>query len=123
MRKLLAITLVLLGAFGLGVWNVTSEMERNSTIVQSEVKDLHREQLECCQQYNHDAERTSSIVVPTARTVTSVSRHGQQRTFSFATVERVIASANYPTDTFIHRLSNTPRSVEFYLYMFCQLRL
>ena len=95
----------------------------NNTGTNSEVHDLCREQIECCLHYNFDAERTSSVVVPSARnSSTTSSRQAHQRFFHFVVAER-FATTNYPTRYFIHRLGNYSRAVDYYLYLFCQLRL
>lgn len=88
-----------------------------------EIYDLCREQIECCRHYNFDAERTASVVVPSARnSSTTSSRQAQQRFLHFVVAER-FATTNYPTRYFIHRLGNYSRAVDYYLYLFCQLRL
>lgn len=119
MRKLLVILLLFLGVniFGEGCYAHTPDSSK------FEITDAHHQQLECCHRHNIDAERTSTIVVPTVRTSTTTSsRQAQQRNLTFVVTEH-FATTNYPTAIFIHRLGNLPRAVDFYLYMLCQLRL
>lgn len=89
-----------------------------------EIIDIHHEQIKCCHRYNIDAERTSSVVIPTARTTTSnISRQGQQRVLHFAVIERFATNTNYPITLFIHSLGTCARAVDLYLYILCRLRL
>ena len=120
MRKLLAISLFLLGALVCG----QSDICTAQSVVKGEFVDLHHEQLCSNHRYNIDAERTSSVVVPTVRTiVNNAPRYQQSRTSHFAVVGRTITTSNYLVSRFIHRLGSCARSVDFYLYTFCQLRL
>lgn len=119
MRKILTIAILVLGGFIFGNGDYTPSHD----VKRFELTDSHQQQLECCHRHNIDAERTSTIVVPSVRTSsTTSSRQAQQRTFHFVVAER-FATTNYPTTHFIHRLGNLPRAVDFYLYMLCQLRL
>ena len=119
MRRIFIIALFLLGGF---IFEKT-DFTPTQAAPQFEISDTHNAQLECCHRHNIDAERTSTIVVPSVRTAsTTSSRQAQQRTFHFVVAER-FATTNYPTTLFIHRLGNLPRAVDFYLYILCQLRL
>ncbi len=119
MRNILIIATFLLGA----VIFERADFAPTPTMSQFEISDTHHEQLECCHRHNIDAERTSTVVVPSVRTTSASSlRQAQQRIFHFVVAER-IASTNYPTIRFIHRLGCCARAVDFYLYILCQLRL
>ena len=120
MRRLIAIILFLLGATLSERMNVALDSDAAS----AEVVDMHREQLRCNHRYNIDAEQTSSVVLPTVRTVvSSTSRQAQQRTLHLVAVEYARAIINYPILRFIHRLGSCDRAVDYYLYMLCRLRL
>ena len=120
MRNIFIVAIFLLGGVIFGNGYSTSS---HNEIVKCEFSDTHQEQIECCRRYNIDAERTSSIVVPSVRTSsTTSSRQAQQRLFHFVVAER-FATTQYPTTIFIHRLGQLSRAVDFYLYMLCQLRL
>ena len=120
MRRLIAIILFLLGATLSERMNVALD----SGAASAEVVDMHREQLRCNHRYNIDAEQTSSVVLPTVRTVvSSTSRQAQQRTLHLVAVEYARTIINYPILRFIHRLGSCDRAVDYYLYMLCQLRL
>ena len=119
MCKLFFIFLIFLGVniFGEG------EYAHSSEVANFEITDTHQQQLECCHRHNIDAERTLSVVVPSARTSsTTSSRQAQQRLSNFTVVEH-FATTNYPTIRFIHRLGSCARAVDYYLYILCQLRL
>ena len=119
MHRIFLIVLFLLG----GLLFEKGDFAPTQNLAKFEFSDRHNVQLECCHRYNIDAERTSTIVVPSARTAqTTSSRQAQQRILNFVVAER-FATTNYPTTIFIHRLGNLPRAVDFYLYMLCQLRL
>ena len=119
MRRIIIIATYLLGVF---VFERV-DFAPTPTISQFEITDTHHEQLECCHRHNIDAERTSTVVVPSVRTTSiSSSRQAQQRILHFVVAER-IATTNYPTIRFIHRLGCCARAVDFYLYVLCQLRL
>lgn len=119
MRRIFIIAIVLLGSLLFENGNFTPTPKGS----QSTFADAHHEQLKCCHRYNIDAERTSTVVVPSVRTAsTTSSRQIQQRTLHFVVAER-FDTTNYPTTIFIHRLGNLPRAVDFYLYILCQLRL
>ncbi len=91
---------------------------------ESEFVDLHHIQLECNHRHNIDAERTSSVVIPSVRTTTSnISRQAQQRILHFTASEHAKTTTNYSVSRFIHRLGSCSRAVDFYLYVLCQLRL
>ena len=120
MRRLIAIILFLLGV----TLSVQMNIAFDSSVSSAEVVDLHREQLRCNHRYNIDAEQTSSVVLPTARSVvSSSSRQAQQRTLHLIAVEYARTIINYPVARFIHRLGSCDRAVDYYLYMLCQLRL
>lgn len=119
MRKILTIAIFILGVLFFG----SSDFAPLPTHSQSEFTDTHREQLECCHRHNIDAERTSTVVVPSVRTSqTTSSRQAQQRIFHFVATDYT-ATTNYPTTLFLHRLGTLARAVDYYLYMLCQLRL
>lgn len=120
MRRLFVILILLLGGFAFE----KSEISLSTGSVEYEIIDIHHEQIKCCHRHNIDAERTSSVVIPTARTSTShLSRQGQQRVLHFAVIERFATNTNYPVTLFIHSLGSCARAVDLYLYILCQLRL
>lgn len=118
MRKLVTILLSLVVAFVAEARSFDSER-----LSSCEVKSRYEEQLECCHHHNIDAERTSTLVVPSRTTTTNLTRQGQQRTSSLAVAERYAALTNYPTIALSHRLRSHLRSVVSHIYLFCQLRL
>lgn len=120
MRRLVSMLLFVLGALAFE-W---ADIIPTATTSECEVVDLHHEQIVCNHRYNIDAERTSTIVVPSVRTsVTPSTRYQQNRTQHFAVVGRSIATSNYLVTRFIHRLGTCARAVDFYLYTLCRLRL
>ncbi|MBR6655951.1 MAG: hypothetical protein IKL20_05040 [Alistipes sp.] len=120
MRKLIAIILFLLGVFAYEQIDVVPEQIE----VPNEVSDLHREQYTCCRRYNVDAERTTSVVVPTAQTtVVTTPRTHSYRAPHIAASGHFYTTSNYVVAHFIHRLGSLSRAVDFYLYTLCQLRL
>lgn len=120
MRKLIAIILFLLGAFAYEQIDVVSVQVEQP----NELSDLHHEQFTCCRRYNVDAEQSTSVVVPSART-TSVSgpRAHTYRVPHIAASGRFYTTSHYVVAQFIHRLSSFARAIDFYLYTLCQLRL
>ena len=120
MRKMVVILLLALGALVFEQGDIAPA----ATTSECEVVDLHHEQLVCNHRYNIDAERTSSLVIPSVRTtINNTSRYQQHRTLSYAVAGRSITTSNYLVTRFIHRLGTCARAVDFYLYMLCQLRL
>ena len=120
MRKILTIAIFILGVLFFG----SSDFAPLPTHSQSEFTDTHREQLECCHRHNIDAERTSTVVVPSVRTTLNTApRYQQNRTSQNAIVGRSITTSNYLVSRFIHRLGTCARAVDFYLYTLCRLRL
>ena len=120
MRRLFTILLFLLGAIACEQADVLSDVGTT----QCEVVDLHHEQLLCNHRYNIDIERTSTVVIPSVRTITSnVIRQAQQRALYLIEVEHLRTITNYPLSHFVHRLGSCARAVDFYLYILCQLRL
>ncbi|MBE6212959.1 MAG: hypothetical protein E7129_07470 [Rikenellaceae bacterium] len=120
MRRFFTILLLLLGAIACGQVEFISDI----AAVECEVVDLHHEQLLCNHRHNIDIERTSTVVMPSVRTITSNSlRQAQQRASYMVDVERLRIVANYPISYFAHRLGSCARAVDFYLYILCQLRL
>jgi hypothetical protein len=114
------ILLLLLGAIACEQADILS----NVGATECEVVDLHHEQLLCNHRHNIDIERTSTVVVPSVRTITSNTlRQAQQRALYLIDVESIRATINYPVSYFAHRLGNCARAVDFYLYILCQLRL
>lgn len=120
MRRLFTILLFLLGAIACEQADVLSDVDTTGC----EVVDLHHEQLLCNHRYNIDIERTSTVVIPSVRTITSnVIRQAQQRALYLIEVEHLRTITNYPLSHFVHRLGSCARAVDFYLYILCQLRL
>ena len=120
MRRLIAILTLLLGVFVFE--KVDIKVADNN--IECAISDSHQQQIKCCHRHNIDAERTSSIVVPTARTTSSnISRQEQQRISHFAFIGRFATNTKYPVTQFIHSLGSCARAVDFYLYILCRLRL
>ena len=120
MRRFFTILLLLLGAIACGQVEFISDI----AAVECEVVDLHHEQLLCNHRHNIDIERTSTVVMPSVRTITSnVLRQAQQRALYLIEVEHLRTITNYPLSHFVHRLGCCARAVDFYLYILCQLRL
>ena len=120
MRKMVVILLLALGALVFEQGDIAPA----ATASECEVVDLHHEQLVCNHRYNIDAERTSTVVVPSVRTsVTPSTRYQQNRTLSYAVAGRSITTSNYLVTHFVHRLGSCARAVDFYLYTLCRLRL
>ena len=120
MRKLVAILLFALGAYSIE----QVDLSPRATSSECEVADLHHEQLVCNHRYNIDAERTSTVVVPSVRTsVTPSPRYHQNRTLHLLVAGRSINTSNYLVALFVHRLGSCARAVDFYLYTLCRLRL
>lgn len=91
---------------------------------QREVGSMCREQISSYRHLNIDAEQTPPTVVPSARTTISNNvRQCQQRLLHFILAERFATNTNYPVSQDVHRLDSYLRVVDYYLYMFCQLRL
>ena len=120
MRRLFTIVLILLGACAFG----PNDLSAAQGVAESELLDLHHEQLLCNHRHNIDAERTSTVVVPSVRiTLNNAPRYQQNRTSHDAVEGRNITTSNYLVSHFIHRLGTCARSVDFYLYTLCRLRL
>lgn len=120
MRKLLVILLLFIGAVALDRADIVNLQGG----VESEVIDLHHEQLLCNHRYNVDAERTSSVTIPSVRTTTAHSaRLMQQRMVVLSSREHYQTTSNYSVAHFIHRLGSLARAIDLYLYIFCVLRL
>ena len=120
MRKLWMILLLLIGAIALDRVDVVSQQETSAC----EISDIRTPQLANASHHNIDAERTSSVVVPSVRvTTTTTSRSSQQRLFAALFVEHYQTITNYSTERFLHRISHFARAVDYYLYMLCVLRL
>ena len=120
MRKLLVILLLLVGAVALDRADIT----RLQSGVECEVVDLHHEQLCCTHRYNLDAERTSTLVIPSVRTIATVSaRTFQQRISTLSPIENHQTTTSYSVARFTHRLGSFARAIDLYLYIFCVLRL
>ena len=120
MRKMVAILLFVLGAFAFEQTDILPI----TTASECEVVDLHHEQLVCNHRYNIDAERTSTVVIPSARvTFSSSPRYQQNRPMNISVVGRSIITSNYLVTHFVHRLGSCARAVDFYLYTLCRLRL
>lgn len=120
MRKLVAILFFVLGVFAFE----QTDIMPTAHSPECEVVDLHHEQLVCNHRYNIDAERTSTIVVPSVRTsVNSAPRYQQNRALHLAVIGRSLNTSNYLVSLFVHRLGTCARAVDFYLYTLCRLRL
>ena len=119
MRKMLVILLFLVGATALGRVDIAP----CAGGVESNISDLHHEQLCCSHRYYVDAERTSSIVVPSVRTTTTSVRHSHQRTIALIPVEHHQSTTRYSVARYLHRLGSSSRAVDYYLHMLCVLRL
>ena len=120
MRRIFTILLLLLGAIACEQADLLS----NTGATECEVVDLRHEQLLCNHRYNIDIERTSTVVMPSVRTITSnTQRQAQQRASYLIDVESLRTTINYPVSYFAHRLGNRARAVDFYLYILSQLRL
>ena len=120
MRKLLVILLLFVGGVTLDRANFTL----SSSSEECNISDLHHEQLCSIHRYNLDAERTSTLVIPSVRTVTTVTtRTSQQRISTLLPIEHHQTTTNYSVAYFIHRLGSFARAIELYLYIYCVLRL
>lgn len=120
MRKLVVISLFILAAFAVERLNITPIQE----IGANEVADSQREQLIRNCHYNVDAEPTSSLEIPSARTIVIKSPRTQSsRAPHIATAGHFYTTSKYVVARFIHRLGSLTRAVDFYLYTLCQLRL
>ena len=120
MRKLLVILLLFIGGITLEWADFASSHSR----VEYNISDLHHEQLCCNHRYNLDAEHTSTLVIPSVRTIPSVlTRHLQQRISTLSFVENHQTITNYSVARFVCRLGSFARAIDLYLYIFCVLRL
>ena len=120
MRRVLVILLLVVGITLLDRVVVAEPIAN----IECSISDLHREQLCCNHRYNFDAENPSSIVVPTARTSTNLTtRNSQQCVSAISIVGHHYASTKYLVARCINRLGHFSRAIDFYLYVFCVLRL
>ncbi len=120
MRKMFVILLFLVGAVALDRADVSAAQ----VDVKSEIVDVHQEQLRCNHRHNIDAERTSSVVVPSVRiTTTSNARSSHHRQSAVLRLEQYQVASNHATTRIIYRLGSFARVVDYYLYMLCVLRL
>ena len=120
MRRIFAILMLLLGVFAFERADITPTNEG----VMCEVVDMHHAQLVCNNRHNIDIEHSTSVVVPTATSISSnIARQAQQRLLHLEVIEQQRSLTNYPITHFIHRLGTCARAVDFYLYILCQLRL
>lgn len=120
MRKLLVILLLVVGGITLDRVDVTTPQSG----VECNISDLHHEQLCCNHRYNLDAEHTSTLVIPSVRTITTVStRTLQQRILALSFVENHQTITNYSVARFVWHLGSFARAIDLYLYIFCVLRL
>ena len=120
MRKVLVI---LLFVVGITISDRVSIVDPSADIEHS-ISDLHHEQLCCNHRYNLDAESTSSIAVPSVRTTTTLAaRSSQQRISTVSFIGHLYTVTKYPVTRFIYRLGSFARAIDFYLYVFCVLRL
>ena len=120
MRKLVAISLFLLAAFAFE----RADIHLAQPSAESSLLDLHKVQIECNQRHNVDAERTSNLVVPSVRTLTtSAPRAHTYRAPHIAATGHFNTISRYIVARFTLRLGSLPRAVDFYLYTLCQLRL
>ena len=120
MRKLFTILLFLVGAVALDRADVSAAQ----VDVKSEIVDVHHEQFLCNHRHNIDAERTSSVVVPSVRVSSSSPARYSHNRVSLAFYSGGCAySSNYSASRFVLRLGSFARVVDYYLYMLCVLRL
>ena len=120
MRKLWVILLFLIGAVALDRADIASQQEQ----AKCDILDIRIPQLANASHYNIDAERPSSVVVPSVRVSTNTSvRYSQSRLFASLHSEHHQTTINYSVARFIHRISQFSRAVDYYLYMLCVLRL
>ena len=120
MRKLLIVLLCFVGIAALDIDGAVSQCAK----IECNVSDLHNEQIVCALRYNVAAERTSSVVIPSARTIAvSTIRYLHPRHSIVILSDNYQIINNYSVLRFIHRLGNCARAIDYYLYMFCQLRL
>jgi hypothetical protein len=120
MRKLVAISLFLLAAIAFERLDIAAPQVE----CKSEIVDLHKEQFECNHRHNVDAERPSTLVVPSARTtITNGPRTHTLRAPHIAVSGHFYTISKYVVARFIHRLGSLARAVDFYLYTLCRLRL
>ena len=119
MRRSVTISILLLGLFLLGSVDASPMV----TDVAHEVAN-QTEQISISHHRYVDADQPSSVVVPTARTITiNGSRTHISRAPQIATTGHFHTISNYVVAHFVHRLGSLPRAVDFYLYTLCRLRL
>ena len=120
MRRLIAIALALVGMFAFE--QLTLSTAQAATPV--DAAEQQREELSIDYHNNRDAEIPSSVVVPSAQ-IRIVNGHRTQtyRAPQISSTGHFYTTSNYVVARFVHRLSPYARSVDFYLYTLCQLRL
>lgn len=120
MRRLIAIALALVGVFAFEQLTLSTAQ----AAPQLDVAEEQREELSIDYRNNRDAESPSSLVVPSAQ-IRTVNDHRTQtyRAPQISSTGHFYTTSNYVVARFIHRLSPYARSVDFYLYTLCQLRL
>ena len=120
MRKLWVILLFLIGAVALDRVDIAQQQEN----VKCEILDVRTPQLANALHHNIDAERTSSVVVPSVRVSSSSTARYSHNRVSLALHSGGCAySSNYSASRFVLRLGSFARVVDYYLYMLCVLRL
>lgn len=120
MRKLVAIAFVLLGVFAFE----QLECPTVQVDIKSEIIDLRKEQIDCSQRNNNDAEQPFQVVVPTAQIrILNGQRTNTYRALQIAATGHLYTTSKYVVAQFIHRLGSLARAIDFYLYTLCRLRL
>jgi hypothetical protein len=119
MRRLIAIVLLFVGAFAFEQLDFSTAQ----AAIYTDATEQH-EELSVDYRNNRDAEMPSSVVVPSAQ-IRTVNGHRTQtyRAPQFSATGHFYTTSNYVTARFTHRVSPYARSVDFYLYTLCQLRL
>lgn len=120
MRRLIAIALALVGMFAFE--QLTLSTAQAATHVEN--ADQQHEELSIDYRNNRDAETPFSLVVPSAQ-IRTLNGHRTQtyRAPQISSTGHFYTTSNYVVARFFHRLSPYARSVDFYLYTLCQLRL
>lgn len=120
MRRLVAIVLAFVGVFAFEQLNLSTVQ----AAIPIDAAEKQREELSADYRNNRDAETPSSVVVPSAQ-IRVVNGHRTQtyRVPQISATGHYYTTSNYVVARFIHRLSPYARSVDFYLYTLCQLRL
>ena len=120
MRRFIAIVLVLFGVLAFERLDLPTAQAASPI----DTTEHQREELSADYRNNRDAETPSSVVVPSAqiRTINGF-RTQTYRAPQISATGHLYTTSNYVVARFILRLSHHARSVDFYLYTLCQLRL